>query len=264
MSTEQVSQQAKSAAGETAGTAKDEAAATAQTAKHAATQTAQTAQQEVATVSSQAASAASDVVGTTKEQVSNVAGEALDQVRDLTDQVRGQLSEQAGKAAAQLAQAVRSLAEELHQMSEHQGESHGAASQAAQTLSERGHRFADYLENREPESVVADLRGSAARRPGGFLLGAVVAGVLTGRLVRGGRAAAADTTSTSVPTTPSVTPTSTTVVSGGYVPVPVAEDPYGTLPPVSDPLTSGYGTTAGTTTSTYATGETTYLDTGAR
>ena len=216
MSTQQVTQQAKHAAGETAGTAKDEAAQTAQTARDAAGATAQTARDEASHVGSTAASAASDVVDTTKEQVSHVAGEALDQVRALTDQVRGQFSEQAGAAAQKLAQAVRSLADELHQMSNHQGDNHGAASQAAHQLSERGHRFADYLEQRDPESVVADLRGSAARRPGGFLLGAVVAGVLTGRLVRGGRAAAANG--------PAAAPV-TTEVGNGYVPVPVSSPP---------------------------------------
>jgi len=210
---------ARDEAAQTAGTARDEAAQTAQTAKHAATQTAQTAQQEAAHVGTQAVSAASDVVGTTKEQVSHVAGEALDQVRDLTDQVRTQLSEQASSAGQKLAQALRSIAEELQQMSEHPGE-HGAASQAARSLAERGHRYAEYLEGREPESVVSDLRGSAARRPGGFLLGAMVAGVLTGRFVRGGRAAAQGS-APALPSTP-VGGTYSTPVSTGYVPVPVA------------------------------------------
>ena len=226
VSPQAVSEQAKAAAGQTAGTAKDEAAQTAQTAKDAAADTAQTAQHEAAHVASTAQSAVADVAGTAKEQVTHVAGEALDQVKDLTDQVRTQLSEQAGKAAGQLAQAVRSLADELHQMSAHGGDNHGAASQAAGSLSERGHRFADYLEGRDPQAVVGDLRGSAARRPGAFLLGSMLAGVLTGRLVKGGRAAS----ETSAGGTP---PPAYTPATAGYVPVPVTPVPVRSTPPPS-------------------------------
>lgn len=235
MSTGPVSDQAKAAAGDTAGTVLNETAQTAQTAVDAAQQTASTAGHEVSHVAGQAQSAAADVVGTTKEQVSNVAGEAVDQVRDLTDQVRGQLSEQAGKAAAQLAQAVRSLTEELQQMSEHRGDAHGAASRAAHTLSERGRAFADYLQGRDPEDVVSDLRHSAARKPGGFLLGAVVAGVLAGRLVKGSRAAADDGITSASPAAP--TPP--------VPPAPVAQvAPVVSSTPLGD---ASYESTAGVT-----------------
>lgn len=225
MSTGPVPDQVKTAAGDTAGTALHESAQTARTAKDAAAQTASTAGQEVSHVAGQVQSAAADVVDTTKEQVADVAGEALDQVRDLTDQVRGQLSEQAGKAAAQLAQAVRSLAEELQQMSDHRGDTHGAASQAAHTLSGRAHKFADYLQGRDPEGVVSDLRHSAARRPGGFLFGAVVAGALAGRFVKGSRAAANDSTPTASPAAPT-TPVSTTPVAPVVSQTPLGDASY--------------------------------------
>ncbi len=243
--------QARDAAGQTAGTAKDEAAQTAQTAKHAAAETADTTRQEASNVAATAGSAASDVVGTTKEQASNVAGEAVHQVRDLGDQVRTQLSEQATTAAAKLAQALRSLAEELHQMSHHDGDNHGAASQAAHTLAERGDRFADYLEHRDPDTMVSDMRRSAARRPGGFLVGAVVAGVLAGRFIRGNKAASDDAAElqASAPATrgPAVTRTSTQGLDDPYAPVapgPVDstygyDSPLGTTAPAADP----YGTT---------------------
>ena len=128
--------------------------------------TAHDAKREASHLGHRAASSASEVVDTTTEQAADVAGDVVDQVKDLTSQVRGQVSEQAGVAARKLAQAVRSLAEELQQMSEHQGSNHGSATQAAGALAERGNRFADYLEQREPESLVSDLRGSAARPPG--------------------------------------------------------------------------------------------------
>ena len=247
--------QAKDAAGQTAGTAKDEATRTAGTAKDEAARTdaADTTRQEASNVASTAGSAASDLVGTTRDQASNVAGEAVHQVRDLGEQIRTQLSEQATAAAGKLAQALRSLAEELHQMSHHDGDNHGAASQAAHSLAERGDRFAEYLENRDPDTMVADARGSAARRPGGFLVGAVVAGVLAGRFIRGNKAASDDaagvhtssSTTTGLPTRPTPAPT----YDGGLTSAPVApgpvddaygyDSPLGTTAPAADP----YGTT---------------------
>lgn len=189
----QISDQAKDAAGQTAGTTKDEAAQTAQTAKHAAADTAGTAREEAAHVGGTAKDQVSTVVGTAKDQVSNVTGEAVHQVQDLTAQVRTQVSEQAGIASRKAAQALRSLAEELESMTHHDGP-HGAATQAVSSLASRGHAYADYLEGTEPDSMVSDARYRAARRPGGFLLGAALAGVLTGRFLRGNKAAQDGTT----------------------------------------------------------------------
>lgn len=184
----QTSDQAKDAAGQTADTTKDEAAQTARTARHAAADTAGTAREQAGHVGGTAASAAADVAGTAKDQVSEVAGEAAHQVRDLTAQVRTQLSEQTGIASKKVAQALRSLAEELDQMSRHDGP-HGAATSVVSSLAGRGHSYADYLEGTEPDTMASDARSGAARRPGGFLLGAVLAGVVTGRFLRGNKAA---------------------------------------------------------------------------
>lgn len=229
MSSQQLSDQTRSAAAQTSGTARDEAAATAQTAKGEAAATAQTAQAEAAAtaqtaqaeaaatartaqaeakqVASTASSAAADVVGTTREQAGNVAGEAMDQVRDLTDQLRVQLSEQVGTAASRLSQAVRSLAEELHDMGANTGPRRGSASEAAHQLAERGHRLADYLDGTDPDTMLSNARTSAGRRPGRFLLGAVVAGIVAGRVARGAKAAKdSDGTSTTPGPTRTVGP----------------------------------------------------------
>ncbi len=238
MDAQQGSSQAREAAGRTADTARDAASRTSHAAREGASQTATDAKQEASHLGHQAASSASEVVDTTKKQVADVAGETVDQVRDLTSQVRGQVSEQAGLAARKLAQAVRSLAEELQQMSEHQGSNHGAATQAAGALAEQGNRLADYLENREPESVVSDLRGSAAHRSGTFLLGAVVAGALTGRLARGGKAAS-DSSGAAPPATTSRAGirTPATRVEPTPAPVsPVPTTPGARLSPVGQPV----------------------------
>jgi len=152
--------------------------------QQAAVETAAAARDEAAQVGSTASAAASDLTGTVKEQAGAVAGEAATQVRDLLDQTRSQLSEQAGGAQQKLGESVRGLSEELRSMADGSGSGSGPAAEFARSLADRGRTVADYLGSKEPGELVQELRLLAARRPGGFLLGALAAGVVAGRLVR--------------------------------------------------------------------------------
>ncbi len=160
--------------------------------QQAAGQTASTAKGEATQVGQVAASAASDVAGTAKQQASQVAGEAVDQLKSLTDDARAQASQQASNATDQLSTKVRSLAAELRELGQGRGDANGTVAGLAQQLADRGERLADQIAYRGPGGLVQDLRGFAARKPGTFLLGALAAGVVTGRLVKG---ATADSTS---------------------------------------------------------------------
>jgi hypothetical protein len=68
---------------------------------------------------------------------------------------------------------------------------------------------------------VQDLRSFAARKPGTFLLGALAAGVVTGRLVKG---ATADSGSSS---------TAATGTGYGATPYPESSELFTTVPPVA-------------------------------
>lgn len=160
--------------------------------QQAAGQTASATKDEAAQVASTATAAAADVAGTAKEQAGTVAGEAISQVRDLLDQTKAQVSEQAGGAQDKLGASLRSLSDELRSMGEGSGSGSGPAAELARTVAERGTAFADYLSSKEPGELVTELRALASRKPGGFLLGALVAGAAVGRLVRGASAAASD------------------------------------------------------------------------
>jgi hypothetical protein len=61
----------------------------------------------------------------------------------------------------------------------------GLGAEMVRQVAERGHSLADYLELREPGDLIDDLRNWARRRPGGFLAGSALAGVVAGRLTRG-------------------------------------------------------------------------------
>lgn len=154
---------AQQAAGETTSTAKDEAARTAHT----------------------TAAAAGDVAGTAKEQAGQVAEEAVNQARQLVDQARSEASAQADSATQKLSETLRSLAGEVRDLSQGRSDGSGTVAGLAEQLAGSGERLADHLSQQGPGGLVQELRGFAARRPGTFLLGALAAGVATGRMVKG-------------------------------------------------------------------------------
>jgi hypothetical protein len=71
------------------------------------------------------------------------------------------------------------------------------ASDVARQVADRAHTLAGHLEDREPGDLLGDVRDFARRRPGTFLLGALAAGVVAGRLTRAAKGAASDSSSPS-------------------------------------------------------------------
>lgn len=192
--------------------------------QQAAGQTAATAKDEASQVGQTAVAAASDVAGTAKEQVGQVAGEAVDQVRQLADQARSQVSSQANDATAKLSESLRSLAVEVRQLSQGEADGTGTVAGLARQLADKGEELAGYLSQQGPGGLVSELRTFAARRPGGFLIGALAAGLATGRIVKGAAAASSG----------GAAPTSApAMASGAFPPAPV---PYvEPLPAVEPP-----------------------------
>ena len=156
--------------------------------QQAAGQTASTAKDEAAQVGQVAASAASDVAGTAKQQTGQVAGEAVNQLKSLTDDARNQASQQASNATEQLSTRLRALAGEARDLGQGRGDANSTVAGLVQQLADRGEQLADQISARGPGGLVQDLRSFAARKPGTFLLGALAAGVVTGRLVKGATA----------------------------------------------------------------------------
>jgi hypothetical protein len=143
--------------------------------------TTDTPRQQAGEVAGATTSAAADVTGTAKEQAGQVVGEAVNQAQDLLEQTRQQVSAQASEQTQRLAGNVRELAEQLNSMAR-SGEPGTTAHSLVQQLAEHGRRAAGYLEGREPGDLVADLQSLGRRRPGGFLVGAALAGAVVGRL----------------------------------------------------------------------------------
>jgi hypothetical protein len=128
--------------------------------------------------------AVSEVVETATDKGQEIAGEVRRQARDLAGEARSQLKEQAGQQHRKVVDGLRSLVSELDSMAGRES-SGGMAGEAVCQARDRLSSLADWLQDREPEGILEDVRNYARRRPGTFLFGAAVAGVVAGRTVRG-------------------------------------------------------------------------------
>lgn len=82
-----------------------------------------------------------------------------------------------------LAGGLRSLSSQLSEMADSSSDQ-GVASDLARQASERARAVAQWLEAREPGSLVEEVKSFARQRPGVFLGIAAGAGLLAGRLTK--------------------------------------------------------------------------------
>jgi len=173
------------------------------------------AKEQAGQVASGAADAGKHVAGVAKEQAGNVAAEAKTQIKDLYHQTRGQVSEQAGTQQQKAAAGIRQISEHFSSMSENADS--GVAQNLVSEAATRLQGVATWLDDRDPGSLLDEVKQFAARRPGTFIGIAAIAGVVAGRLTRSvvgavsdekeADAAASEPVGTSSFTTPSYTAT---------------------------------------------------------
>jgi hypothetical protein len=147
-----------------------------------------------------------DVAGTAAAEAKHVAREAKTQFAQLMDQVRGEATTQASDQSRRAVQGLRSLSYELNQMVSSAPQD-GIAVDLVRQAADRAQSAAQWLDNRQPGEILDEVRELARRRPGAFLAGAAVLGILGGRLTRG---LTADGSPTTDRTTDDTTPTSGT------------------------------------------------------
>lgn len=160
--------------------------------------TTEVARDEAAGVARTAARSGGDVAGTVGEQAKRVTAETTRQARDLLGEGKGQLTEQAREGQRKAADSVRTLADQLQEMSQ-KSDGTGIAPDLVQQAAERAHTVASWLERHEPGDLLTEVRAFARRKPGVFLMGAALAGVVAGRLTRGIAAAQSDNASDTGP-----------------------------------------------------------------
>jgi hypothetical protein len=224
-----------------------------------------TARDEAKHLKDNAAGAARDVAETAKSGAADVTADVREQAQQLLGQTRDELGRQAGQQRDSAVNGLRSMGDELRGMAEHGS---GLAGQLARHGADWTDRAVGFLDGREFTDILEDVRGMARRRPGRFLLGAVVAGMAAGRMTRAMSAASSSSSgspsefsssngTTSAPMTPTAGPgysdamptgvTPGTAATGGAAmgdplatggtsaPPPPAGPPPGSMPPQPTP-----------------------------
>jgi hypothetical protein len=123
------------------------------------------------------------VAGTVKEETRNVAQEAQEQASSALHQVQDDVRARANEEATKFAQTLHATSRQLQSMAGAAADD-GVASSLVREGANVTERIASRLDQGGVDAVMGDARAFARRRPGAFLLGAVTAGFLSGRLVR--------------------------------------------------------------------------------
>lgn len=177
------------------------------------------------------------VAGVAADEAKQVAGEARQQAVGLMQETRSQLDEQARTQRDRLVGTLRTATEDLETMASND-QGGGMAADLVRQAAERARGFADRIDGREPADLLDELRGFARRRPGTFLLGALAAGVVVGRLTRGARDASGNGSGSPQPSSGQA---STRSVSAAYPPVPYQASSEPPTQPLPDALrTTGH------------------------
>jgi len=145
--------------------------------------TTETAKHEAAGVKDAAQAEAGHVVDTAKHEAAGVAAEAKSQAKQVYSQTKHELTEQAAAQQQRVAEGLRSIGDELNSLA-HGAENPGIATDLVRQASTRVSGASDWLAQRDPGSLVNEVKTFARRRPGVFIAGALIAGVVAGRLTR--------------------------------------------------------------------------------
>jgi hypothetical protein len=160
------------------------------------------------------------VADTARNEAQQVVGEAKDKAADLMGEARSQIDQQSKSQLQALATKLEELSGEVDSMVEGSNVQ-GTVTELARQLSEKTRTLSSRLSEREPKDLLEDVRGFARQRPGTFLLGALAAGVVAGRLTRGAKQAHDSSNAGSGAAATSSTPTSPGGAAGaGATPTP--------------------------------------------
>ncbi|TFC05591.1 hypothetical protein E3O42_03315 [Cryobacterium adonitolivorans] len=141
------------------------------------------AKERAAEVKDTSVAAGQHVAGVAKDEIHRVGSETKQQAKDLYRQTQSELADQAASQQKRVASGIRTLGDELGSMAD-SSETQGVASDLAHQAASRAAGVADWLDQRDPGSLLNEVKGFARRRPGTFIAIAAVAGVLAGRLTR--------------------------------------------------------------------------------
>ncbi len=203
----------------------------------------ETAKNEAGAVKDTAVSEAGHVAQTAKGEAKAVAQEVKYQAKDLFAQTQRELKDQAQTQQQRVASGLRSMSDELDSMTSN-AQNPGMAADLLRQASGRISGAASWLNDRDPGSLLYEVKSFARRRPGTFIIGAAVLGVVAGRLTR---ALASNASDSSNGTTGSRSVTAGPTYAGTGMPATSAQL-YATPPTVEEtPVYSQSSAARGTT-----------------
>lgn len=135
------------------------------------------------------------VAGVAGDEAHKVIDETRQQAQALMDEAVSQLADQSRTQRDRLVETLGTLGTDLDRMAG-QADS-GLASELVRNAAQRVQTASRRIEGREPAELLDDVRDFARRRPGVFLLGALAAGVVAGRVARGAQKAQSSSPSSS-------------------------------------------------------------------
>jgi hypothetical protein len=192
-----------------------------------------------------AADESKHVAGVAKDEAAHVAAQAKEQARGLIDDAKSQVDEQSRTQRDRLVGTLQTFSDDLEQMAS-QGGRTGLATDIARQVASKTRDLSTHLDGREPAELLDEVRDFARRKPGVFLVSALAAGVVAGRLARGAKEANSRDTSTRTPyDSPRGTAAGAPLAGTGYpatggtsaAPMPPGADP------LADPLDPEVGGT---------------------
>jgi hypothetical protein len=145
---------------------------------------AQQAQQVASDVKSSAVEGAGTVAEAAKQETKAVVADARDHAQHIAGEARDQLKAHAAEQTDRVAQTLQDIRSQLDRMLRGEGAPDGLVADVTRQVSARVDRAAGRLQEGGLDGVVTDVKRFARNRPGMFLLGALGAGVVTGRLLR--------------------------------------------------------------------------------
>jgi len=143
----------------------------------------ETAKHEASDLKDTAVSEAGHVAETAKDEAKAVANEVKNQAKDLYAQTQRELGDQAHVQQQRLAAGLHSVSRELDSMTAN-AENPGLAADLLRQSSRRLAGVGTWLGDRDPGAVLAEVKSFARRKPGTFILGAAILGIIAGRLTR--------------------------------------------------------------------------------
>lgn len=156
------------------------------------TDTAQAAGDQASRVADTASGEASRLGDQAKEGVRHVADEARHHVQGIADTAVDEVRNRADEQLQRAGSGLRQTSDQLHALARGNPDEAGPMTDYAELAASAVADWADRFERRGVTGLVGDLSDFGRRKPGQFLAGALVAGMLAGRIGRAVQAADID------------------------------------------------------------------------